>query len=65
MRGAVVGGPQVAAVLLVFSQLFKKPLKEVSQVYYSFGGSFDKPVIESTSADLFAERAAALGCIDD
>ena len=65
MVGAVVGGPQVAAVLLVFSQLFKKPLKEVSQVYYSFGGSFDKPVIESTSADLFAERAAALGCIDD
>ncbi|MDH3534061.1 MAG: hypothetical protein OEO82_14090, partial [Gammaproteobacteria bacterium] len=65
MVGAVVGGPQVAAVLLVFSQLFKKPLKEVSQVYYSFGGSFDEPVIESTNAGRFAERAAALGCINN
>ena len=63
--GAVVGGPQVAAVLLVFSQIFKKPLQEVTQVYYSFGGSFDEPLIEATTAASFAERAAALGCLEE
>ncbi len=63
--GAVVGGPQVAAVLLVFSQLFKKPLQEVSQVYYTFGGTFDEPLIESTSAEVFAAHASAIGCIED
>ena len=63
--GAVVGGPQVAAVLLVFSQIFKKPLQEVTQVYYSFGGSFDEPLIESTTPESFAERAAALGCLSE
>ena len=63
--GAVVGGPQVAAVLLVFSQIFKKPLQEVTQVYYSFGGTFDEPLIEATTAENFADRAATLGCLEN
>jgi uncharacterized protein YhdP len=61
--GAVVAGPQVAAALLIFSQIFKKPLQEMGQVYYAIDGSWDEPVIESTGAAAFAKRAELAGCI--
>jgi uncharacterized protein YhdP len=61
--GAVVAGPQVAAALLIFSQIFKKPLQEVGQVYYAINGPWDNPVIESTGAAAFASRAELAGCI--
>jgi uncharacterized protein YhdP len=61
--GAVVAGPQVAAALLIFSQIFKKPLQEMGQVYYAIDGSWDEPVIESTGAAAFATRAELAGCI--
>ena len=63
--GAVVGGPQVAAVLLVFSQIFKKPLQEVSQIYYAIGGSWDEPLIETSSAREFARLVATSECVDE
>ncbi|MEJ2127735.1 MAG: YhdP family protein [Woeseiaceae bacterium] len=65
VAGAIVAGPQVAAALLIFSQIFKKPLQEVTQVYYSIGGTFDEPVIESTTAEFFALSGAMTGCIDE
>ncbi len=61
--GAVVAGPQVAAALLIFSQIFKKPLQEMGQVYYGINGPWDNPVIESTDAADFASRAELAGCI--
>ncbi len=61
--GAVVAGPQVAAALLVFSQIFKKPLQEVGQVYYRIGGSWDEPVVDSTSAANFASHGELAGCL--
>lgn len=61
--GAVVAGPQIAAALLIFSQIFKKPLQEMGQVYYAIDGSWDDPAIESTNAASFASRAALAGCI--
>jgi uncharacterized protein YhdP len=61
---AALGGPQVAAVMLIFSQIFKKPLQEVSQIYYGISGSWDEPVIESVTAELFAEQGVLAGCID-
>ena len=61
--GAVVAGPQVAAALLVFSQIFKKPLQEVGQVYYGIGGSWDEPVVDSTSAASFASHGELAGCV--
>ena len=61
--GAVVAGPQVAAALLIFSQIFKKPLQEVGQVYYASDGSWDEPMIESTGAAAFTSRAELAGCI--
>jgi uncharacterized protein (TIGR02099 family) len=61
--GAVVAGPQVAAALLIFSQIFKKPLQEMGQVYYAIDGSWDNPAIESANAAAFAARAELAGCM--
>lgn len=61
--GAVVAGPQVAAALLIFSQIFKKPLQEMGQVYYAIEGSWDEPGVESTNAQHFAESSAIADCL--
>ncbi len=61
--GAIAAGPQVAAALFLFSQIFKKPLKEVGQVYYSMSGSWENPEVDSTDADGFAASAARAGCL--
>lgn len=63
--GAVLGGPTVAAVVLIFSQIFKKPLAEVSQVYYGISGSWDEPVIVSVTAAELAAQGVRSGCIDE
>ncbi len=63
--GAVVAGPQVAAAMLIFSQIFKKPLQEVSQVYYAVRGSWDEPEIDSASADSFAASGRMAGCFPE
>jgi uncharacterized protein (TIGR02099 family) len=64
MVGGLLGGPQVAAALLVFSQIFKKPLKDVGQVYYSVAGSWDAPNIDSVDLEQFANTSSLAGCID-
>ena len=63
--GAALGGPQIAAVMLIFSQIFKKPLQEASQIYYGISGSWDEPVVESVTAEHFAEQGVIAGCVDD
>lgn len=62
--GGLLGGPQVAAALLVFSQVFKKPLKDAGQVYYSVSGSWDSPAIEKLNLEQFANTSSLAGCID-
>ena len=52
-----------AAALLIFSQIFKKPLQEVSQVYYSIGGTWDEPALERTDAANFASHGELAGCL--
>ena len=61
--GAVVAGPQVAAALLIFSQIFKKPLQEVGQVYYGIRGSWDDPLVDTTTAADFASHGELAGCV--
>ena len=61
--GAVVAGPQVAAAMLIFSQIFKKPLDELGQVYYKVGGSWDEPTIEVSDAQRFAAVSDLAGCL--
>lgn len=63
--GAALGGPTVAAVVLIFSQIFKKPLSEVGQVYYGISGSWDEPAIESVTAEQFAEQGIRAGCLKE
>lgn len=62
---AVVATPQVAAALLLFSQIFKKPLQDIGQVYYNVSGSWDAPDVESSNAEAFAASARLARCIDD
>jgi len=61
--GAVVAGPQVAAALLIFSQIFKKPLQEMGQIYYGIEGSFDDPTVEVADARRFAQTSEIAGCL--
>ena len=60
--GALVAGPQVGAALLIFSQIFKKPLQGFGQVYYNIQGSWDDPTIESTDGEAFAAAYESAGC---
>jgi len=60
--GAVVAGPPAAAALLLFSQIFKKPLQEMAQIYYDIGGSFDDPKVENSNADSFSRMIDEYEC---
>ncbi|MCH9694390.1 MAG: TIGR02099 family protein [Gammaproteobacteria bacterium] len=61
--GAVVAGPQVAAGLLIFSQIFKKPLQEVGQAYYGISGSWDEPVVDSSNSAAFVASGELAECL--
>jgi uncharacterized protein (TIGR02099 family) len=62
--GAVVAGPQVAAALLIFSQIFKKPLQEMGQIYYGIEGDWSNPAIDTANPERFAGTSAMAGCLD-
>ena len=61
--GAVVAGPQVGAALLLFSQIFKKPLQGMTEVFYQINGGWDEPSIERTDSARFAATAELAGCL--
>ena len=61
--GAVVAGPQAAAALLLFSQIFKKPLKEMGQVYYNIDGLFVDPSVEISNTEQFTLVSDRSGCL--
>jgi uncharacterized protein (TIGR02099 family) len=63
--GAIAAGPQVAAAMFLFSQIFKKPLKDLGQIYYRIEGPWDSPVVESADASDFAESGALAGCLEE
>ena len=63
--GAVVGGPPGAAAMLIFSQIFKKPLQEVGQVYYSMAGTWDEPIVESISSEAFVRYGQLADCLSE
>ncbi|NNF51202.1 MAG: hypothetical protein HKN59_02070, partial [Gammaproteobacteria bacterium] len=45
VAGALAGGPAVGAALLIFSEILKDPLKDMSKVLYRVTGSWDNPDI--------------------
>lgn len=62
--GAVVAGPQVAAALLIFSQIFKKPLQEMGQIYYGIEGNWSNPDIGGANPERFAGTSTMAGCLE-
>jgi uncharacterized protein YhdP len=50
VAGALAAGPAVGAALLLFSEIFKKPLKAMSSTHYRITGSWDEPVVERVNA---------------
>lgn len=57
--GTLAGGPAVGAALLVFSQLFKEPLKGIARGYYRISGTWDNPNVQRLEgADVKEARTA-------
>jgi uncharacterized protein (TIGR02099 family) len=57
---ALAGGPVVAGAVLIFTQVFKQPLKGLARGYYRITGSWDNPIVERIkSADAAAATAEA------
>jgi uncharacterized protein (TIGR02099 family) len=58
--GAVIAGPGVGAALLIFTRIFKEPLKGIGRASYCITGSWDDPVVERLTAEqLEAEEICA------
>lgn len=50
VAGALAGGPAVGAALLLFSQVFKEPLKGITRGYYRITGPWEDPTVERIDA---------------
>lgn len=50
VAGALAGGPVIGAAVLLFSQVFKEPLKGITRGYYRITGPWDAPVVERVDA---------------
>lgn len=59
VAGVLAGGPAVGAALLLFSQVFKEPLKGMTRGYYRITGPWDNPVVERVDASQIKEAASS------
>ncbi len=58
--GGLIAGPGVGAALLIFTRIFKEPLKGIGRASYCITGSWDDPVVERLTAEqLEAEEICA------
>jgi len=64
VAGALAGGPAIGAALLLFSQVFKEPLKGIARGYYKIKGTWDDPVVERVDAAEAKDGAAAIPKVD-
>jgi uncharacterized protein YhdP len=55
--GALLGGPQVAAALLIFTRIFKKPLLGIGRASYCVTGSWGDPKVERLTDEQLEEGA--------
>ena len=51
--------------MLILSQIFKKPLQSVGQVYYGISGPWDEAVIETIDSDLFVRYGDLANCLTE
>jgi uncharacterized protein (TIGR02099 family) len=49
--GVLLGGPAVAAALLLFTRIFKEPLKGIGRASYCVSGSWQEPMVERLSQE--------------
>jgi uncharacterized protein (TIGR02099 family) len=59
--GGLIAGPGVGAALLIFTRIFKEPLKGIGRASYCVGGTWEEPTVERIS---LAELAAGRLCAD-
>lgn len=59
VAGALAGGPAIGAALLLFSQVFKEPLKGIARGYYRITGPWEEPTVERVDAAQVKEAASA------
>jgi uncharacterized protein YhdP len=64
--GGLLGGPGVAAALLIFTRIFKEPLRGIGQASYCIKGTWEEPTVERLSAEQIQRNAlcAALSPAD-
>jgi uncharacterized protein YhdP len=53
----LLGGPGVAAALLIFTRIFKKPLEGIGRASYCVTGTWAEPVVERLSAEELEQGA--------
>jgi len=58
VAGVALANPVVGGALLLFSQIFKEPLKGIARAYYHISGSWENPKVERI--DPVAGRASML-----
>ena len=49
--GGLIGGPGVAAALLIFTRIFKEPLKGIGRASYCVTGTWQTPTVERLTAE--------------
>ncbi|MET0497106.1 MAG: YhdP family protein [Steroidobacteraceae bacterium] len=59
MAGVLAGGPAIGAAMLLFTQVFKEPLKGITRGYYRITGTWDDPVVERVEAAAIKEAATS------
>lgn len=55
--GALLAGPQVAAALLIFTRIFKKPLGGIGRASYCVTGSWSEPMVERLTNEQLEQGA--------
>jgi uncharacterized protein (TIGR02099 family) len=55
--GALLAGPQVAAALLIFTRIFKKPLGGIGRASYCVTGTWSEPIVERLTDEQLEEGA--------
>ncbi len=55
--GALLAGPQVAAALLIFTRIFKKPLGGIGRASYCVTGSWSEPTVERLTNEQLEQGA--------
>jgi uncharacterized protein YhdP len=61
VAGALAGGPAIGAAVLLFSQVFKEPLKGLTRGYYRITGPWDNPSVERIGASEASAKTEAPG----